>query len=84
MKAQLQLIEAKNVLQQEALVRCLNRIMEVRVLDLNLKKRMIFVEFTGPKVFLKIQKEIERLGLIIKEKHIMPEPKTVSLSPEKV
>ncbi|MAW93766.1 MULTISPECIES: hypothetical protein [unclassified Leeuwenhoekiella] len=74
MRAQLQLTEAKNAFQQEALVRCLNRIMEVRILDLNLKKRMLFVEFTGPKVFQKIQKEIERLGLAIGEKKILPDP----------
>ncbi|PHQ29185.1 hypothetical protein [Leeuwenhoekiella nanhaiensis] len=80
MRAQLQLTEAKNSFQQEALVRCLNRIMEVRILDCNLKKRILFVEFTGPKVFQKIQKEIERLGLAIGEKKILPDPFALTTS----
>ena len=84
MRAQLQLTEAKSSFQQEAIVRCLNRIMEVRILDLNLNKRVLFVEFTGPKVFQKIQKEIERLGLSVNEKKIVPDPFTVSLNSREV
>ncbi|MCC4213656.1 hypothetical protein [Leeuwenhoekiella parthenopeia] len=84
MRAQLQLTEAKSSFQQEAIVRCLNRIMEVRILDLNLNKRVLFVEFTGPKVFQKIQKEIERLGLSINEKKIVPDPFAVSSTSREV
>ncbi len=76
MRAQLQLTETKKSVQQDALVRCLNRIMEVRILDLNLKKKLLFVEFTGPKVFQNIQREIERLGLGIRDKTIIADPVT--------
>lgn len=74
MRAQLKISEANNTLQHEVLTRCLNRIMEVRILDLNLKKKLISVEYTGPKVLQKIVNEIERLGLAIRDKKILPDP----------
>lgn len=74
MRAQLKISEANNTFQQEALTRCLNRIMEVKIIDLNLKKKLISVEFTGPKVLQKILNEIERLGLAIRDKKILPDP----------
>ena len=67
MRANLKIKESKNLFQKEDLIRCLNRVMEVRIIELNLKKKQLLIEYSGPYVYKKISEELRRLGISVGE-----------------
>lgn len=67
MKATLQISEKNFTGSQDAISRCLNRIMEVRVLEINLKKNIIAVDYAKPSVYERIKNELNCLGLSVGE-----------------
>lgn len=75
MKATFKIIENNISCTQEAIKRCLNRIMEVRVLEINLLKNTISVDYFKPSVYERIKKELQCLGLSVGELVIIPDLK---------
>lgn len=73
MKATFKIIESNIECTQEVIKQCLNRIMEVRVLEVNLNKNTISVDYYKPSVYERIKKELYCLGLSIGELVILPE-----------
>lgn len=67
MKATLQIANQNFKGSQEVINRCLNRIMEVRVLEINLKEQIIAVDYAKPSVYERIKNELNSLGLAVGE-----------------
>ncbi|MFI8380194.1 hypothetical protein [Leeuwenhoekiella sp. NPDC079379] len=73
MKATFKIIENNIECTQDVIKQCLNRIMEVRVLEINLNKNTISVDYYKPSVYERIKKELYCLGLSVGELVILPE-----------
>ena len=67
MKAALKISDHNFKGTQEVILMCLNRIMEVRVLEINLKKQIIAVDYAKPSVYERIKNELNSLGLAVGE-----------------
>ncbi|MFD2826543.1 hypothetical protein ACFSYG_08660 [Leeuwenhoekiella polynyae] len=67
MKAALKISDHNFKGTQEVILMCLNRIMEVRVLEINLQKNIIAVDYAKPSVYERIKNELKCLGLLVGE-----------------
>ena len=73
MKATFEIIENNINCTQEVIKQCLNRIMEVRVLEINLNQNIISVDYFRPSVYERIKKELYCLGLSVGEPIVFTE-----------